>query len=64
MREVEEKEEKIDVEVSPLAYKKIVYHLIRYPTHKVTGTYLPIQEYSPAHNKQKFSMPFPSFIPP
>ena len=23
--------------IEPLAYKKIVYHLIRYPTSKVTG---------------------------
>lgn len=37
MKEVEEKEEKIPVTVSAVAYKKMVYHLLRYPTHKVTG---------------------------
>jgi len=37
MREAEEKEEKAEVLVSPLAFKKIVYHLLRYPTSKVTG---------------------------
>jgi hypothetical protein len=35
---MEEKEEKLEVKVSPLAYKKIIYHLVRYPTSKVTGT--------------------------
>lgn len=38
MKEVEEKEEKFEAEVAPLAYKKMVYHLLRYPTHKVTGS--------------------------
>lgn len=64
MREVEEKEEKIDVEVSSLAYKKIVYHLIRYPTHKVTGIPIFIKEYLLGHNKQKSRMLFPSFTHP
>lgn len=69
MREVEEKEEKLDIEVALLAYKKIVYHLIRYPTHKVTGTPLLTQEHSLALNPQKspthtpFSTP-PSSTPP
>ena len=35
---MEEKEEKTDTEIGQLAYKKIVYHLLRYPTHKVYGT--------------------------
>ena len=40
---MEEKEQKLDAIVSKLAYRKIVYHLLRYPTHKVYGTRLLMQ---------------------
>jgi len=35
----EEREEKIEITVEELAYRKIVYHLLRYPASKVTGSY-------------------------
>ena len=55
MRE-EEKEEKAKVEVADLAYKKIVYHLIRYPTSKVTGTCEFIQGCWSARMSKKWKM--------
>ena len=60
MRE-EEKEEKMKVEVADLAYKKIVYHLIRYPTSKVTGTCEYIQGCWSARMSKKLKMPFLCF---
>jgi hypothetical protein len=33
----EDKEEKQDVKLGPIGFRKIVYHLVRYPTSRVTG---------------------------
>ena len=45
----EEKEEKVNVDIGELAYRKIVYHIIRYPTSKVTGMFIDIQEFQLAN---------------
>ena len=57
---MEEKEEKLEVKVGPLAYKKIIYHLVRYPTSKVTGTSTLTQASSPAAAIWRPAMPTPS----
>ena len=36
----------MSVEVGALAYKKIVYHLLRYPTSRVCGIHISMQECS------------------
>lgn len=35
--EREEKEEKKNGEITDIAYKKIIYHILRYPSSKVFG---------------------------
>lgn len=64
----EEKEEKLDVTLAPLAYKKIVYHLVRYPTSKVTGAPYPTQASSwaisnPSSTSSPSSIPLSSTLP-
>lgn len=59
----EEKEEKLDVTLTPVAYKKIVYHLVRYPTSKVTGTPLTYAGVL-VGNKQTIFDAFPLFHTP
>lgn len=62
--EKEQKEEKQLVTVGQLAYCKIVYHLIRYPTAKVTGTTIATQEHSLAPTLAPSPTPTPSSTPP
>lgn len=59
---MEEKEEKLDAVVSRLAYRKVVYHLLRYPTHKVYGTPVSTQVLSPAATRSTSTTPTRSSI--
>lgn len=56
---MEEKEEKIEVKVGPIAYKKIIYHLVRYPTAKVTGIHRSTQAFSPGQQTTKWTTHIP-----
>lgn len=59
---MEDKEQKIEGKVAPLAFKKIVYHLLRYPDQKVYGKHDSMQAHLLA-TRMKHWMPTLSHIP-